>query len=105
MTAVIADTAIVGAPVDRVDGPAKVTGAARYPSDVWYPDLSPSPGSGTVLLLTVKAKPRFARLGSEMVLQTLTVAVLMLRPWRKRGSAGNSWSSVSSSAFRRQRTA
>jgi len=27
MTAVITDTAIVGAPVDRVDGPAKVTGA------------------------------------------------------------------------------
>jgi CO/xanthine dehydrogenase Mo-binding subunit len=40
MTAVITDTAIVGAPVDRVDGPAKVTGAARYPSDVCYPDLA-----------------------------------------------------------------
>ena len=40
MTAVITDTAIVGAPVDRVDGPAKVTGAARYPSDVYYPDLA-----------------------------------------------------------------
>ena len=40
MTAVITDTAIVGAPIDRVDGPAKVTGAARYPSDVYYPDLA-----------------------------------------------------------------
>ena len=40
MTAVITDTAIVGAPVDRVDGPLKVTGAARYPSDVCFPDLA-----------------------------------------------------------------
>ncbi|NYI06747.1 xanthine dehydrogenase family protein molybdopterin-binding subunit [Allostreptomyces psammosilenae] len=30
----------VGAGVDRVDGPAKVTGAAAYPGDVHYPDLA-----------------------------------------------------------------
>jgi CO/xanthine dehydrogenase Mo-binding subunit len=31
---------IVGAGVDRVDGPAKVSGAAAYPSDVGYPDMA-----------------------------------------------------------------
>jgi CO/xanthine dehydrogenase Mo-binding subunit len=31
---------IVGAGVNRVDGPSKVTGAAAYPSDVDYPDLA-----------------------------------------------------------------
>jgi xanthine dehydrogenase YagR molybdenum-binding subunit len=31
---------ILGAAADRVDGPAKVTGAAAYPSDVGYPDLA-----------------------------------------------------------------
>jgi CO/xanthine dehydrogenase Mo-binding subunit len=33
------NTAIVGAGIDRVDGPPKVTGAARYPLDFTYPDL------------------------------------------------------------------
>src|ERR1700730_17991217 len=31
---------IIGASVDRVDGPLKVTGAALYPSDFTYPDLT-----------------------------------------------------------------
>jgi CO/xanthine dehydrogenase Mo-binding subunit len=31
---------LVGAPVDRVDGPLKVTGAASYPSDVRLPNLA-----------------------------------------------------------------
>lgn len=31
---------IIGAPVDRVDGPLKVTGAAPYPSDFTFPDLT-----------------------------------------------------------------
>jgi xanthine dehydrogenase YagR molybdenum-binding subunit len=31
---------IIGEPVDRVDGPPKVTGAARYPSDFTFPDLA-----------------------------------------------------------------
>jgi xanthine dehydrogenase YagR molybdenum-binding subunit len=39
MTAVIGD-ALVGDPVDRVDGPLKVTGAAPYPSDVTFADLA-----------------------------------------------------------------
>jgi CO/xanthine dehydrogenase Mo-binding subunit len=30
----------LGAPVDRMDGPLKVTGAAPYPSDVAYPDMA-----------------------------------------------------------------
>ena len=31
---------IIGDPVDRVDGPLKVTGAAPYPSDFTFPDLA-----------------------------------------------------------------
>jgi xanthine dehydrogenase YagR molybdenum-binding subunit len=31
---------IIGAPVDRVDGPLKVTGAANYPSDFSFPHLT-----------------------------------------------------------------
>ena len=31
---------IIGEPVDRVDGPLKVTGAALYPSDFTFPDLA-----------------------------------------------------------------
>jgi xanthine dehydrogenase YagR molybdenum-binding subunit len=31
---------IIGDPVDRVDGPLKVTGAALYPSDFTFPDLT-----------------------------------------------------------------
>ena len=31
---------IIGDPVDRVDGPHKVTGTARYPSDYTFPDLT-----------------------------------------------------------------
>ena len=31
---------LIGEPVDRVDGPAKVTGAAAYPSDVTVPGLA-----------------------------------------------------------------
>src|SRR5258705_7234417 len=30
----------IGDPVDRVDGPPKVTGAALYPSDFTFPDLT-----------------------------------------------------------------
>ena len=31
---------IIGDPVDRVDGPLKVTGAAPYPSDFTFPGLT-----------------------------------------------------------------
>jgi CO/xanthine dehydrogenase Mo-binding subunit len=31
---------IIGDPVDRIDGPLKVTGAAPYPSDFTFPDLT-----------------------------------------------------------------
>ena len=40
MTSVDATSAVVGPAVDRVDGPAKVTGAAPYPSDYRYPGLA-----------------------------------------------------------------
>jgi CO/xanthine dehydrogenase Mo-binding subunit len=33
-------TALIGSGVDRVDGPAKVRGAAPYPTDVTYPELA-----------------------------------------------------------------
>ena len=33
-------TTVIGPGVDRVDGPAKVRGAAAYPTDVTYPDLA-----------------------------------------------------------------
>jgi xanthine dehydrogenase YagR molybdenum-binding subunit len=39
MTAVTREK-IIGAPVDRVDGPLKVTGAAPYPSDFTFPGLT-----------------------------------------------------------------
>jgi Aerobic-type carbon monoxide dehydrogenase, large subunit CoxL/CutL homologs len=31
---------VIGDPVDRIDGPLKVTGAAPYPSDFTFPDLA-----------------------------------------------------------------
>jgi CO/xanthine dehydrogenase Mo-binding subunit len=37
---VVAGSKLLGEPVDRVDGPRKVTGAARYPSDVTDPGLA-----------------------------------------------------------------
>src|SRR5258708_7708270 len=36
---VLIEKRLLGDPVDRVDGPPKVTGAAPYPSDVTLPDL------------------------------------------------------------------
>lgn len=33
-------TTVLGPGIDRVDGPAKVRGAAAYPTDVTYPDLA-----------------------------------------------------------------
>ena len=36
---VVTRNKLLGDPVDRVDGPPKVTGAAAYPSDVTYPGL------------------------------------------------------------------
>ncbi|MFK3985626.1 xanthine dehydrogenase family protein molybdopterin-binding subunit [Micromonospora sp. NPDC050397] len=39
MSPLTVDPPLLGDPVDRVDGPLKVTGAAPYPSDVSYPGL------------------------------------------------------------------
>jgi xanthine dehydrogenase YagR molybdenum-binding subunit len=39
MTTVTSENTI-GDPVDRIDGPPKVTGAAQYPSDFTFPDLT-----------------------------------------------------------------
>ncbi|HYB49393.1 MAG TPA: xanthine dehydrogenase family protein molybdopterin-binding subunit, partial [Streptosporangiaceae bacterium] len=40
MTAVAEAAELVGAGVDRVDGPAKVTGAAQYPADFGFDNLA-----------------------------------------------------------------
>ncbi|MGW4467392.1 xanthine dehydrogenase family protein molybdopterin-binding subunit [Micromonospora sp. NPDC004704] len=40
MSPVTVDTKLLGDPVDRVDGPLKVSGAAPYPSDVSYPGMA-----------------------------------------------------------------
>jgi xanthine dehydrogenase YagR molybdenum-binding subunit len=40
MTAAVGTPSLVGPGVDRVDGPRKVTGAARYPGDFSFPDLA-----------------------------------------------------------------
>jgi CO/xanthine dehydrogenase Mo-binding subunit len=37
---VVTSNRLLGAPVDRLDGPRKVTGTAPYPSDVTLPDLA-----------------------------------------------------------------
>ena len=33
------DTSVVGKPLPRVDGYQRASGAAQYPSDVWFPDM------------------------------------------------------------------
>jgi xanthine dehydrogenase YagR molybdenum-binding subunit len=40
MTIGVPSAKLIGAPVDRVDAPLKVTGAAAYPSDVTFPGLA-----------------------------------------------------------------
>lgn len=40
MTGLPPDAEVLGEPVDRIDGRPKVTGGARYPSDVHYPGMA-----------------------------------------------------------------
>ena len=40
MTRTVESHTVVGPGVDRVDGPLKVTGEARYPSDFSFPNLA-----------------------------------------------------------------
>ena len=51
---------IIGDPVDRVDGPVKVTGAAPYPSDFTYPGLTHA-----VLVQSTIAAGTISRIGTE----------------------------------------
>ena len=51
---------IIGDPVDRVDGPLKVTGAAPYPSDFTFPDLTHA-----VLVQSTIAAGTISRIGTE----------------------------------------
>ena len=59
MTTVSQTTGLIGAGVDRVDGPAKVTGAARYPADFGFADLAHA-----VLVQSTIAAGRIRRLGT-----------------------------------------
>jgi xanthine dehydrogenase YagR molybdenum-binding subunit len=51
---------IIGDPVDRVDGPLKVTGAAPYPSDFTFPGLTHA-----VLVQSTIAAGTISRIGTE----------------------------------------
>ena len=51
---------IIGDPVDRIDGPPKVTGAASYPSDFTFPDLTHA-----VLVQSTIAAGTISRIGTE----------------------------------------
>jgi CO/xanthine dehydrogenase Mo-binding subunit len=51
---------IIGAPVDRIDGPLKVTGAAPYPSDFTFPDLTHA-----VLVQSTIAAGTISRISTE----------------------------------------
>ena len=59
MTAAIETAGLVGAAMDRVDGPAKVTGAARYPADFGYADLAHA-----VIVQSTIAAGRIAAIGT-----------------------------------------
>jgi xanthine dehydrogenase YagR molybdenum-binding subunit len=50
---------ILGAPLDRVDGPLKVRGAATYPTDVTYPDMAHA-----ALVQSTIAAGRIRRIGT-----------------------------------------
>ncbi len=59
MTATAETAGLVGAGVDRVDGPSKVTGAARYPADFGFADLAHA-----VLVQSTVAAGRIRRLAT-----------------------------------------
>jgi CO/xanthine dehydrogenase Mo-binding subunit len=59
MTTAIEAAGLVGADVDRVDGPAKVTGASRYPADFGLDNLAHA-----VLVQSTVAAGRIRRIGT-----------------------------------------
>jgi CO/xanthine dehydrogenase Mo-binding subunit len=76
---------IVGAGVDRVDGPSKVTGAAAYPSDVDYPDLAHA-----ALVRSTVAAGRISRIdagAAKAAPRVLAVITHENAPKLERGSA------------------
>ena len=86
MTTVSPATGLIGAGVDRVDGPAKVTGAARYPADFGFADLAHA-----VLVQSTIAAGRIRRLGTaraEASPGVLTVITHRNAPRLARGSGG-----------------
>jgi len=60
MTVTVERGRLVGPGVDRVDGPRKVTGAARYPSDFSFPNLAHAS-----LVRSTIAAGRIRRLGTD----------------------------------------
>jgi xanthine dehydrogenase YagR molybdenum-binding subunit len=86
MTTVSQTTGLIGAGVDRVDGPAKVTGAARYPADFGFADLAHA-----VLVQSTIAAGRIRRLGTsraEASPGVLAVITHRNAPRLARGSGG-----------------
>ncbi|MDR7277535.1 xanthine dehydrogenase family protein molybdopterin-binding subunit [Catenuloplanes atrovinosus] len=73
---------LVGRPVDRVDGPLKVHGAARYPADETWPDLAHAVLAGaTVAAGRITAIDATAARAAPGVLAVITHEnVLPLRP-------------------------
>lgn len=77
---------LIGAGVDRVDGPAKVTGAAAYPSDVTYPDLA-----HVALVRSTVATGRISRIDTDAAGHApgvLSVITHETAPRLERGPAG-----------------
>jgi xanthine dehydrogenase YagR molybdenum-binding subunit len=60
MTTVAETAGLIGAGADRVDGPAKVTGAARYPADFGFENLAHA-----VLVQSTVAAGRIRRIATE----------------------------------------
>ncbi|WP_422774521.1 xanthine dehydrogenase family protein molybdopterin-binding subunit [Plantactinospora sp. WMMC1484] len=66
-------TTVVGAGIDRVDGPLKVTGAAAYPSDVSYPGMAhAAPVRSTIAAGRIRAVDTAAAEAMPGVLAVLT---------------------------------
>jgi len=64
---------VLGEPVDRIDGRLKVTGAARYPSDVGYPDMAYAAlVDATIAAGTIRRIDTAAALAAPGVLTVLT---------------------------------
>ncbi|MEP6689317.1 MAG: hypothetical protein ABJC36_13285, partial [Gemmatimonadales bacterium] len=77
---------LVGPSEDRIDGPAKVAGAALYPSDVQLPGLAHA-----ALVRSTIASGRIRRIGTEAAAEALGVLAVITHtnaPRLARGPTG-----------------